>query len=78
MNIRDQLLDVITSKANLSREQAESALDAGIEFLKTKLPAPIASQVDNFLGGSGEENSGGALGGLGNMLGGLGSLFGNR
>lgn len=76
MNIREQLLQIIMSKANLSQEQAESAVDAGIEFLKTKLPAPISGQVDTFLGGDGESSAGGGmLGGLGGMLGGM---FGGR
>ncbi|MCW1970481.1 MAG: hypothetical protein KIH69_020420 [Anaerolineae bacterium] len=72
MNVREQLIQVIMSKANLSQEQAESAISAGIEFIKTKLPEPLASQVDNFLGGDGDNAGGGSmLGGLGGMLGGL-------
>lgn len=72
MNVREQLIQVIMSKANLSQEQAENAINAGIEFIKTKLPEPLAGQVDNFLGGDGDSSaSGGMLGGLGGMLGGL-------
>ena len=74
MNIKDQLLGEVCSKAGISHEQASMAIDAAIAFLKTKLPEPIAGQVDAFMGGSGEAPAGG----LGGVMGMLGGLFGGK
>ena len=75
MNIKDQLLGEVCSKTGLSQEQASAAFTVAVDFLKTKLPAPIASQVDAFLGGSGDAD---ASGGLGGVMGMLGGLFGGK
>ncbi|HFC11210.1 MAG TPA: hypothetical protein ENJ56_00095 [Anaerolineae bacterium] len=64
----DELVKIISEKAGISESQAQMAAGAAIEFIKDKLPAPIASQVDGLLGGEG----GGAAG----MLGKLGGMFG--
>ncbi|MDQ6625718.1 MAG: hypothetical protein M3Y69_06205 [Verrucomicrobiota bacterium] len=73
----DELINVVVQRTGLSQEQASQAVTAVIGFLKTKLPAPIASHLDAFI-------SGGANGGLGaaenqaaEMLKGkLGGMFG--
>jgi hypothetical protein len=65
----NEIIQRLIAKTGLSEEQAASAVQTVAGFLKEKLPAPIASQVDNVLGGS--EASSGALGGLGGAVGGL-------
>ena len=42
---------IIVQKTGISQEQAQKAAQAAIEFIKGKLPAPIASQVDAALAG---------------------------
>ena len=68
----DELVGLVAQKTGLPPEQAKAAVETVLGFLKTKLPEPIASQIDGLLGGQG--NSGIA----GNLPGGLGGLLGGR
>lgn len=65
----DELVKVVADKTGLPEAQAQKAAEAVLEFLKDKLPAPLAGQLDNLL-----ENPGAAdqTAGL------LGNLFGNK
>ena len=57
----DELLSRVTERTGLSPEQAKSAVDSVLGFLKEKLPAPLASGLTSLVGGEG----GGAAGGEG-------------
>ncbi len=70
----NELINIIVQKTGISQEQAQKAAQAAIDFVKSKLPAPVASQVDAVLAGdvsgvagqSGDmlkEKLGGAFGG---------------
>ncbi len=59
-----QLIDIIVQKTGISQENAQKAAQAAIDFLKGKLPAPIASQVDAVLAG----DMSGVAGQAGDML----------
>jgi len=61
----EELNALVVKKTGLPKEQAKMAVDTVIGFLKTKLPAPIAAQVDAVLGGKGD------MGAAADMLGGL-------
>ena len=63
----DELIKQVTQKVGISEEQATQAVETVMGFLKDKLPAPIASQVEAVLGG-GETPD---LGDIGKSLGGL-------
>ncbi len=63
----DELIKLVVKKTGISEEQAKKAIETVIGFLKTKLPAPIAGQLDGILKG---EGGSGIAGGLGNLLGG--------
>jgi hypothetical protein len=71
----DKLLALVQEKAGISADQAKKAIDAVMDFMKDKLPAPIASQIEKFMGGDGDEGGddegGGMLGGITDKLGGL-------
>jgi hypothetical protein len=54
----EELIKQVTAKAGISDEQARTAVNTVIGFLKTRLPEPIAGQLDN-LTGSGESTGGG-------------------
>jgi uncharacterized protein (DUF2267 family) len=60
----DELVNLVSSKVGISQEQARQAVNVVIGFLKDKLPAPIAGQLDSVLKGGK-----GGLGDLGGMLG---------
>ena len=61
----EELIKQITQKTNISEEQARGAAETAISFIKGKLPAPMAAQLDGLLAGQA------AGGGMGGMLGGL-------
>jgi hypothetical protein len=69
----DKLLELIQEKAGISADQAKSAVSAVADFLGDKLPAPIASQVQKFLGdedGGNGDDDGGLMGKVTGMFGG--------
>jgi len=68
----DQLVQLVSQKTGLSEEKSRQAVEIVVEYLKEKLPAPIAGQVEAVLGGG--EGSGG-LEDLAKK--GLGGLFGS-
>ena len=45
----DELVKVVVEKTGLPEAQAKQAAEAVVSFLKEKLPAPLASQVDAAL-----------------------------
>jgi uncharacterized protein (DUF2267 family) len=57
----EELVKMVQQKTGISEDQARTAVTTVVNFLKGKLPAPIASQVDNVLNNKGIE---GAVGGL--------------
>ncbi|HYH85339.1 MAG TPA: hypothetical protein VEX60_07645 [Pyrinomonadaceae bacterium] len=72
----DELVKQVVEKTGISESQARTAVETVVGFLKDRLPAPIAGQVDNALGAAGgavgtiADKAGDVLGGLGGMLGG--------
>jgi uncharacterized protein (DUF2267 family) len=72
----DELITKITERNwHLPPEQAERAAEAVLEFLKARMPAPIASNLDSILSG-GVKTAGASGGMLGNTTAKLGSMFG--
>jgi hypothetical protein len=59
----DELIKLVAQKAGISQEQAKAAVTTVVGFLKTKLPAPVAGQLDAVLAGKMPDVSQG-LGGL--------------
>lgn len=64
----DEMADVIAQKTGLSHDQAKAAAQAALDYLMTKLPAPIAQQVKGALDGSGPAGLGDVAKGLGGVL----------
>ena len=62
----DELVKQIVAKTGISQDQARMAVQTVAGFLKEKLPAPIAGQVDSVLAGNAPN-----LGDAGKSLGGL-------
>ncbi len=61
----DELVKLIVKKTGISEEQARKAIETVLSFIKQRLPAPIAAQIDSLIGGSGGSDP---LQGLGNLL----------
>ena len=71
----NELVNLIVQKTGISQENAQKAAQTAIDFLKSKLPAPIAGQVDAVLAG----DMSGVAGQAGEMLKGkLGGAFGGQ
>jgi len=71
----DELIKLVSSKVGISEDQARSAVETVVGFLKAKLPAPLAGQVDTALGAAGAGLGNLDLGGLAS---GLGGMFGKK
>ena len=73
----EELIRQVTERAGISEEQARTAVNTVMGYLKTNLPAGLAWPLDSVLGGAG-----GAGGGLadqaGNLVVGLGGIFGGN
>ncbi len=77
----DELIKLVSEKANISAEQAKQAVESVLAFIKDKLPAPIGEQVTNLLSGAGglAGQAGGAVSDVVGKAGEtLGGLFGGK
>jgi hypothetical protein len=68
----DELVKLVSEKAGIPEESARMAVETVLGFLKERLPAPIAGQIDGLIAG------GGAAGGLGGLAQGLGGILGRK
>jgi hypothetical protein len=59
----DELVKLVSQKAGITPQQAQTAVTTVLDFVKSKLPPQFASQVDGVVSGKTD------LGGLGGMLG---------
>ena len=48
-SIMKELINVIVQKTGISEENAQKSVQVTLGFLKAKLPAPTAAQLDSFL-----------------------------
>jgi uncharacterized protein (DUF2267 family) len=65
----DELVKVVMEKTGLSEEQATQAVEVVMDFLKQRLPSPMASRLDDIL------ESDAAAQGLDQLAKGLGGLL---
>jgi len=70
----EELVQKVSERTGLSPEKAKTAIDTVVGFLKERLPAPIAGQVDNALAQAG----GTIVDKASDLIGGIGGLFGNK
>ena len=70
----DEIVRMVVERTGISEEQARTAVETVLGYVKGKLPEPIAGQVDSYLSGGG----GGGGGSLGDLAGGLGGLLGGK
>ena len=67
----DELINQVAQRTGLAPDKARTAVETVLGFLKTRLPAPIASHLDSAL-------SGNAAAGMAEAAKGLGSRFGSK
>ena len=68
--MQEELVRMVAQKTGLTEDKARSATETVIGYLKDRLPATVASQLDTV--------SGGGQGSVGDMAKGLGSKFTGR
>jgi hypothetical protein len=68
----NELVNLIVKKTGIPAATAQTVVNIVVDFLKKKLPAPVAAQVDGLL------NNKAAVSTAENMLGGLASKFGKK
>ena len=62
----EKVIKLVSEKAGISEEQAQTAVTTVAGFLKDRMPEPLAAQVDKYLSGESGEK-----GGIGDTLGGM-------
>lgn len=50
----DQVIQMIKERTGIDENQARTAAQTVVGFLKDKLPAPVAGQIDKALSGQGK------------------------
>jgi uncharacterized protein (DUF2267 family) len=65
----DELVKMVAERTGLPEAQAQKAAEAVLDFLKEKLPAPLAGQLDNLLENPGMADQASGL---------LNNLFGKK
>lgn len=61
----DELVKLVQQKTGLPEDKAKLAVDTVVNYLKGRMPGPLAAQVDAALKGSGNiEDVGKGLGGM--------------
>lgn len=68
----DELIKLVSKKTGLPEATAKTAVETVLGYLKKKLPAPIAAQIDGVLGGAG------AAKGVEDLAKGLGGMLGKK
>lgn len=68
----DEIINQVAQRTGLAPDKARTAVDTVLGFLKTRLPAPIASQLDSAVSGSG------GSAGMAEAAKGLGGRFGSQ
>jgi hypothetical protein len=59
----NELVQMVQQKTGLSQDMAQKVVDTVVGYLKTKLPAPLSSGLDELMGaGAGSDASGDAAG----------------
>jgi hypothetical protein len=69
----DELVKMVAERAGIPEDKARTAVKTVMGFLQERLPASIASQLENVtssVGGGVADMTGDVIGGLGGMLGG--------
>jgi len=61
----DELVNLIVKKTGIPAATAQTIVNLVVDYLKKKLPAPLAGQIDGLLSNSGNvQNAENMLGGL--------------
>ncbi|HEX5437955.1 MAG TPA: hypothetical protein VFW98_12395 [Gemmatimonadaceae bacterium] len=72
----DEIITLVANKAGIPADKAKLATTAVLSYLKTKLPSPVAGQIDALVAGN--AGAGAQTGGLADAAKNLGGMFGSK
>jgi hypothetical protein len=72
----EELINQVAQRTGLAPDKARTAVETVLNFAKTRLPAPIATQLESALAGGGSGGGGG--GGFAEAAKGAAASFGNK
>jgi hypothetical protein len=70
----DELVKMVAKKTGLPDDKARAAVDVVVTYLKGKLPALVAGQIDSILKGGGSSG----MGGMGDVAKNIGGMLGKK
>lgn len=65
----EKIVGMIVEKTGISEEHARIAVNTVVSYLKDKMPGGLGKQVESYIHGDGDDESGAS--GLGDKLGGI-------
>jgi hypothetical protein len=75
MSMMDELVGQISQRTGIPADKAQEAARTAIEFLDSRLPAPIGGNLGKLVHGGGEGAGGGGMPDLGDLAKNLGGIF---
>lgn len=69
-----EIIKIVSEKTGMSESQSKVAVETVMTYLKNKLPAGMAGQLDSVL----DDNGKGSDAGLGGLAGKVGGMFGKK
>ncbi len=70
----EELVKLVSQKAGIPEPQAKAAVETVLGFIKERLPAPMAAQLDGIIA----SNAGQAVNMADNLMKGLGGMLGGN
>jgi hypothetical protein len=71
----DELIRQVSERSGISEDQARTAVNTVLGYIKGRIPAPLGAQLDNLVG-AGAGAAGDVANRAGDVIGGLGGMFG--
>ena len=69
----DELVNLVAQRTGLSADQAQTAIQTVLGFIKDRLPAPLAGEIEKLITAAPGSSTGSSTG-AGGMLGDLGEV----
>ena len=63
----NEIVQMVVQRTGVPEDKAREAVQVVLEHLRSRLPGPIASQLDSYIQGGSQQNQGGT-GGIGDLL----------
>lgn len=73
----NEIIQRVIERTGLPEDKAAMAVEAAVGFIKERIPAPMAAQLDSFLGAGGADGAGNPSA-MDSIKSGIGGMFGNR